>query len=360
MNLSNFSFEIPKSLIAFYPSWVRSQCRLMIINGYTGQITHKFFFDIINEINSSDLVIFNNTEVIPARLSGFKESGGKVEVLLEKVLNNNNILAYLKSSNPVKINSNLFFGKYNEIKGSIISYRKPFYEIKFNNSEISSIHIFNKIGHIPLPPYIKRKNIKLDQHLYQTIYKKNLGSIAAPTAGLHFDLPLLRALFKKKVNIDFVTLHIGSGTFQPIRTIEIEKHVMHSEWVSVSSDLINKIKICKKNGGRVIAVGTTTLRALESAYNSTSWNNSENYSNNTNIFIYPGYKHKVVDALITNFHFPESTLIMLVSSFLGYRNTINAYFEAIKKKYRFFSYGDAMYITYNKLAPYEKIKSKKF
>ena len=195
MNLSNFSFEIPKSLIAFYPSWVRSQCRLMIINGYTGQITHKFFFDIINEINSSDLVIFNNTEVIPARLSGFKESGGKVEVLLEKVLNNNNILAYLKSSNPVKINSNLFFGKYNEIKGSIISYRKPFYEIKFNNSEISSIHIFNKIGHIPLPPYIKRKNIKLDQHLYQTIYKKNLGSIAAPTAGLHFDLPLLRALF---------------------------------------------------------------------------------------------------------------------------------------------------------------------
>ncbi|QCI16966.1 tRNA preQ1(34) S-adenosylmethionine ribosyltransferase-isomerase QueA [Buchnera aphidicola (Aphis helianthi)] len=357
MNLSNFSFEIPKSLIAFYPSWIRSQCRLMMINGYTGKISHGFFYNIINEINSDDLIIFNNTEVIPARLHGIKESGGKIEILLEKILNNNNILAYIKSSNPVKINSHLFFGKYNEIRGSIISYRNPFYEIKFNNQKVSSIYIFNKIGHIPLPPYIKRKNMKLDVNLYQTIYKKNLGSIAAPTAGLHFDLPLLESLYKKGVNVAFLTLHIGSGTFQPIRTMQIEKHIMHSEWVNISSELINKIKICKKKGGRVIAVGTSTLRALESAYNSISWNNSENYSQNTNIFIYPGYQHNVVDALITNFHFPESTLIMLVSSFLGYKNTINAYYEAIKKKYRFFSYGDAMYITYNKLAPYEKIKN---
>lgn len=357
MNLSHFSFEIPKSLIAFYPSWIRSQCRLMIINGYTGQITHTFFFNIINEINSGDLVIFNNTEVIPARLFGFKESGGKVEVLLEKVLNNNNIVAYLKSSNPVKINSSLFFGENNEIQGSVIGYRNPFYEIKFHNLDGSSVHIFQKIGDIPLPPYIKRKNIKLDKTLYQTIYKKHLGSIAAPTAGLHFDFPLLQGLYNKGVDIDFLTLHIGSGTFQPIRTIEIEQHIMHTEWVKISAELINKIKICKKNGGRVIAVGTTTLRALESAYNSTSWSHNKNYSQNTNIFIYPGYEHKVVDALITNFHFPESTLIMLVSSFLGYRNTIDAYYEAIKEKYRFFSYGDAMYITYNTLAPYEKIKN---
>ncbi|QIQ41182.1 MAG: tRNA preQ1(34) S-adenosylmethionine ribosyltransferase-isomerase QueA [Buchnera aphidicola (Aphis urticata)] len=355
MNLSNFSFEIPKSLIAFYPSLIRSQCRLMIIDGCTGKINHKYFLNIINEINSGDLIIFNNTEVIPARLYGYKESGGKVEVLLEKILNNNNILAYLKSSNPVKINSNLFFGIYNEVKGSVISYNKPFYEIKFDNNQISSLYIFNKYGHIPLPPYIKRKNLRLDKTLYQTVYKKNLGSIAAPTAGLHFDIPLLQELFKKGVNVGFITLHIGSGTFQPIKTIQIEQHIMHSEWVSVSSELINKIKICKNNGGRIIAVGTTTLRALESVYHSTSWNNIENYSTNTNIFIYPGYKHNVVDALITNLHFPESTLIMLVSSFLGYRNTINAYREAVEKKYRFFSYGDAMYITYNKLAPYEKI-----
>ncbi|QCI18693.1 tRNA preQ1(34) S-adenosylmethionine ribosyltransferase-isomerase QueA [Buchnera aphidicola] len=354
MKLSNFSFEVPKSLIAFYPSCIRSQCRLLVINGHTGKIDHKFFFNIINEINSGDLVVFNNTEVLPARLFGFKESGGKVEVLLEKVLNNNNILAYIKSSNPVKVNSNIFFGKSNEFKGCIINYKDPFYEIKFNN-KISSIYIFNKIGHIPLPPYIKRSNVKLDSNLYQTVYKKHLGSIAAPTAGLHFDLPLLQKLFQKKVNIGFVTLHIGSGTFQPVRTIQIEKHIMHTERVNVSSDLIDKIKICKKNGGRVIAVGTTTLRALESAYNSISWHNRTSYSDNTNIFIYPGYQHNVVDALITNFHFPESTLIMLVSSFLGYKNTINAYYEAIKKKYRFFSYGDAMYITYNKLAPYEKI-----
>ncbi|WP_348769500.1 tRNA preQ1(34) S-adenosylmethionine ribosyltransferase-isomerase QueA [Buchnera aphidicola] len=357
MNLSNFSFEIPKSLIAFYPSWVRSQSRLMIINGYTGKITHKFFFNIVNEIDSGDLLILNNTEVIPARLFGLKESGGKVEILLEKILNNNNILAYLKSSNPVKINSKLFFGKDNEIKGSVINYSNPFYEIKFDNNQIASLHIFNKIGHIPLPPYIKRNNIQLDDNLYQTVYKKNIGSIAAPTAGLHFDFPLLTSLLNKGVNIDFITLHIGSGTFQPVRNTEIEKHIMHSEWVSVSSELINKIKKCKKNKKRIIAVGTTTLRALESAYNSNSWSNTKNYSKYTNIFIYPGYKHKVVDALITNFHFPESTLIMLVSSFLGYQNTINAYYEAIKKKYRFFSYGDSMYITYNKLAPYEKINN---
>ncbi|QFQ31978.1 tRNA preQ1(34) S-adenosylmethionine ribosyltransferase-isomerase QueA [Buchnera aphidicola] len=355
MNLSNFSLDIPKSLIAFYPSPIRSQCRLMIVNGNTGEITHKFFFNLINEINTGDLVVFNNTEVIPARLYGFKESGGKIEVLLEKILSNNNILAYLKSSNLVNINSKLFFGTYNDIEGYVISYKKPFYEIKFDNNQISSFDIFHKYGHIPLPPYIKRKNLKLDENLYQTIYKKNLGSIAAPTAGLHFDAILLEALCKKGINTDFVTLHIGSGTFQPVRTVQIEKHIMHAEHAYVSANLIDKIKVCKKNGGRIIAVGTTTLRALESAYNSTFWNNSKNYSKSTNIFIYPGYKHHVVDALITNFHFSESTLIMLVSSFLGYRNTIHAYREAIKKKYRFFSYGDAMYITYNTLAPYEKI-----
>ncbi|ALD15095.1 S-adenosylmethionine:tRNA ribosyltransferase-isomerase [Buchnera aphidicola (Aphis glycines)] len=355
MNISNFSLDIPKSLIAFYPSSIRSQCRLMIVNGNTGEIAHTFFLNVINEINSGDLVIFNNTEVIPARLYGFKETGGKVELLLETILSNNNILAYLKSSNVVNINSKLFFGTYNDIEGYVISYKKPFYEIKFNNNRISSLDVFYKYGHIPLPPYIKRKNLKLDENLYQTIYKKNLGSVAAPTAGLHFDAVLLEELFKKGINIGFITLHIGSGTFQPIKTDQVEKHIMHSEKVYVSSDVINKIKICKKNGGRIIAVGTTTLRALESAYNSISWNSSKNYSKSTNIFIYPGYKHHVVDALITNFHFPESTLIMLVSSFLGHQNTLHAYREAIKEKYRFFSYGDAMYITHNKLAPYEKI-----
>jgi S-adenosylmethionine:tRNA ribosyltransferase-isomerase len=300
-----------------------------MINGHTGKISHKFFFNILNEINSGDLIVFNDTKVISARLFGYKKSGGKVEVLLERILNKNSILASVKSSNEIKID--------------------------FYNNKSSIIDIFNNIGCIPLPPYIKRFNEKIDLSLYQTVYKKNLGSVAAPTAGLHFDLPLLEALTKKGVDIDFLTLHIGSGTFQPIRTLKIEKHIMHSESVEVSSNLIEKIKLCKKKGGRIIAVGTTTLRALESAYHSDSWKNKKNYVKDTNIFIYPGYKHNVVDALITNFHFPESTLIMLVSSFLGYKNTMNAYYEAIKNNYRFFSYGDAMYITYNTLAPYEKI-----
>ena len=355
MHLSNFYFKIPKSLIAFYPCFIRSQSRLLIINGHTGKIDHKFFFNILNEINSGDLIIFNDTKVIPARLFGYKKSGGRVEVLLERILNKNSILASIKSSNKIKINSYLFFGKKNKIKSFIIGYKNPFYTIKFLHNKKSVIDIFNNIGYIPLPPYIKRFNKKIDSSLYQTVYKKNLGSVAAPTAGLHFDLPLLEALSKKGVDIDFLTLHIGSGTFQPIRTEKIEKHIMHSELVEVSSNLIQKIKLCKKKGGRIIAVGTTTLRALESAYHSNSWNNQKNYVKDTNIFIYPGYKHNVVDALITNFHFPESTLIMLVCSFLGYKNTMNAYHEAIKNNYRFFSYGDAMYITYNTHAPYEKI-----
>ncbi|WP_295164754.1 tRNA preQ1(34) S-adenosylmethionine ribosyltransferase-isomerase QueA [uncultured Buchnera sp.] len=355
MDLSNFSFKIPQSLIAVYPCFIRSKCRLLVINGHTGKISHKFFFNILNEINSGDLMVFNDTEVISARLFGYKKSGGKVEVLLERILNKNSILASIKSSNKIKINSHLFFGKKNEIKSFVTGYNRPFYKIDFYNNTSSIIDIFNNIGYMPLPPYIKRFNERIDLSLYQTVYKKNLGSVAAPTAGLHFDLPLLEELNKKGVDIDFLTLHIGSGTFQPIRTSKIEKHIMHSESVEVSSNLIKKIKLCKKKGGRIIAVGTTTLRALESAYHSTSWKNEKNYVKDTNIFIYPGYKHNVVDALITNFHFPESTLIMLVSSFLGYKNTISAYHEAIKNNYRFFSYGDAMYITYNKFAPYEKI-----
>lgn len=355
MRLSNFFFKIPKSLIAFYPSLIRSQCRLLTIDGHTGKINHKFFFNILSEINSGDLIIFNDTKVIPARLFGCKKNGGKVEVLLERISDDNSILACIKSSNKIKINTHLFFGKKNKIKSIIIDYKKPFYRIKFYDVKNSIIDIFNNIGYMPLPPYIKRSNKKMDLNLYQTVYMKKLGSVAAPTAGLHFDLNLLEELNKKGVDIDFLTLHIGSGTFQPIRTEKIEEHVMHSESVEISSRLIKKIKLCKKKGGRIIAVGTTTLRALESAYHSTSWNNTKGYIKDTNIFIYPGYIHNVVDALITNFHFPESTLIMLVSSFLGYKNTINAYEEAIKNKYRFFSYGDAMYITRNKMAPYEKI-----
>ncbi|ACL29952.1 tRNA preQ1(34) S-adenosylmethionine ribosyltransferase-isomerase QueA [Buchnera aphidicola] len=353
MQLSDFSFDLPKSLISFHPYFIRSTCRLMVMYGHTGMIFHKRFFNIIDEINSGDLIILNNTQVIPARFFGKKESGGKVEVLVEKILGINNILASIKNSKNINIGSKIFFGYKDKIKGSVVDCKNSFFEIFFHDNIDSAIDIINNIGEIPLPPYIKRFRNKLDVDLYQTVYKKKTGSIAAPTAGLHFDLPLLEALHNKGVDIDYITLHIGSGTFQPIRRVQIEEHIMHSESVEVSSSVIQKIKSCKKKGGRIIAVGTSTLRALESAYHSSEWSDSKDFISDTNIFIYPGYKHNIVDALITNFHFPESTLIMLVCSFLGYKNTMNAYNTAIVNKYSFFSYGDAMYITHNKLAPYE-------
>ncbi|AHG60238.1 tRNA preQ1(34) S-adenosylmethionine ribosyltransferase-isomerase QueA [Buchnera aphidicola] len=355
MKISNFSFILPKSLISFYPSIIRSQCRLMVINGTSGKIFHKYFFDIVNEINSNDLIVLNNSQVIPARCFGYKETGGKVEILVERILDFNTILVKIKNSKTIHIGTNIFFGKNNKIRSSVISYKNPFFKILFHNNIYSATEIINNIGQIPLPPYIKRLDSKLDLDLYQTVYKKRIGSIAAPTAGLHFDFPLLDCLNKKGIDINYITLHIGSGTFEPVRTVNIKKHIMHSELVEVSAELIKKIKCCKKKGGRIIAVGTSTLRALESAYHSDSWNETKDFIENTNIFIYPGYKHNIVDALITNFHVPESTLIMLVASFLGYKNTMNAYSEAIKNKYRFLSYGDAMYVTYNKFAKYEKI-----
>ncbi|QCI20871.1 tRNA preQ1(34) S-adenosylmethionine ribosyltransferase-isomerase QueA [Buchnera aphidicola (Hyperomyzus lactucae)] len=355
MQLSDFSFNLPKSLISFYPCLIRSKCRLMVVNGNTGIMSHKYFFNIIDEINSGDLLILNNTQVIPARCFGCKSSGGKVEILVERILDSNKILATIKNSKNIHIGTNIFFGYQNQIKSSVISHKSSFFEIIFHSKIHSATDIINYIGETPLPPYIKRLENKLDKDLYQTVYKKKIGSIAAPTAGLHFDFPLLDNLYNKGVDIEYITLHIGSGTFQPIRTVNIKEHIMHSESVEVSSGLIKKIQSCKKKGGRIIAVGTSTLRALESAYNSNAWNNNKNFISDTNIFIYPGYKHTIVDALITNFHFPQSTLIMLVASFMGYKNTINAYHEAIKYKYRFFSYGDAMYITYNKLAPSEKV-----
>ncbi len=354
MRLSDFSFNVPKSLISFYPNFIRSRCRLMIINGHTGAIFHKHFFNIIDEINSGDLIILNDTKVIPARCFGFKKNGRKIEILIERILDSNSISARIKNPKNIKVGTDIFFGNKNSIRSSIIDYKNSFFKILFHSNVYSVIDIINNIGHIPLPPYIKRCENKLDADLYQTVYKKKIGSVAAPTAGLHFDYPLLEALYNKGIDIDYLTLHIGSATFQPVRTVKIEQHVMHTESVEISSELIKKIQSCKKKGGRIIAVGTSTLRALESAYHSPEWFNIKNFISETNIFIYPGYTHKVVDALITNFHFPESTLVMLVASFLGYKHTMNAYYEAIKNKYRFFSYGDAMYVTYNTLAPYEK------
>jgi S-adenosylmethionine:tRNA ribosyltransferase-isomerase len=357
MKLNDFSFNLPKSLISFYPYYLRSHCRLMIVNGETSNISHKRFFNIIDNIHSGDLIILNNTKVIPARCIGYKKNGVQVECLVERIVKNDKILVSFKNSKNIQIGNHLFFGNNLQIKSSIVAQKKDFFEILFQDNKHSATNVINNIGTIPLPPYIKRSVNQLDIKRYQTVYSKKTGSVAAPTAGLHFDVPLLEQLNKKGIDIEYLTLHIGSGTFKPVRTMNIQEHIIHSEVVSMSSSLINKIKSCKLKGGRVIAVGTSTLRALESVYHSDSWKNITDFKGETKIFIYPGYQHNIVDALITNFHFPKSTLIMLVASFLGYKNTMNAYHEAIKRKYRFFSYGDAMYITYNKMAPYEVISS---
>ncbi|UDG80600.1 S-adenosylmethionine:tRNA ribosyltransferase-isomerase [Candidatus Hartigia pinicola] len=354
MRVSNFSFEVPKQLIAQYPQKKRSACKLLSIDGRSGKITHGVFTDIFDKLESGDLLVLNNTRVIPARLFGRKVSGGKIEILVERILNERRVLAHINSSKVLKEGASIVLSKDKSIHAVVMSRHNALFELCFE-SELDVISILNKIGHIPLPHYINRPDYELDKELYQTVYSHRLGAVAAPTAGLHFDQPLLKALYKKGVKMTFVTLHVGAGTFQPVRVDRIEDHVMHSEYVEVSQNVVDAVLACKVRGNRVIAVGTTSVRSLASAAKSNQEVLISPFFNNTQIFIYPGFEDQIVDGLITNFHLPESTLIMLVSAFAGYQNTMQAYKEAIAHKYRFFSYGDAMFITRNPIAHIEKI-----
>lgn len=340
MQLSDFNFTLPKELIAKYPSETRSSCRLLALDSDTGKIEDKVFTDIVNYINTGDLLIFNNTKVIPARLYGKKASGGKIEVLIERLLDGNRALAHVKASKSPKIGAELILGENDNIKVTMLARHDALFELQFPDDVLS---ILNEIGHIPLPPYIDRPDDAQDREVYQTVYSKVPGAVAAPTAGLHFDKPLLDKLKQKGVEMEFVTLHVGAGTFQPVRVENIETHIMHAEYAEVPESVVKAVLNCKARGNKVIAVGTTSVRALESAAQQTG--TIEPFFADTRIFIYPGYQFKVIDSLITNFHLPESTLIMLVSAFAGYENTMNAYQHAVKEKYQFFSYGDAMLIT---------------
>ena len=286
------------------------------------------------------LRIFNNTKVIPARLYGKKVSGGKIEVLIERLLEGNRALAHIKASKSPKIGAELILGENDNIQVTMVARHDALFELQFPNDVLS---ILNEIGHIPLPPYIDRPDDAQDREVYQTVYSKVPGAVAAPTAGLHFDKPLLDKLKQKGVEMEFVTLHVGAGTFQPVRVENIETHIMHAEYAEVPESVVKAVLDCKARGNKVIAVGTTSVRALESAAQQTG--TIAPYFADTRIFIYPGYQFKVIDSLITNFHLPESTLIMLVSAFAGYENTMSAYQHAVKEKYQFFSYGDAMLIT---------------
>ncbi|GKX53969.1 S-adenosylmethionine:tRNA ribosyltransferase-isomerase [Leminorella grimontii] len=346
MRVSDFSFELPESLIARYPQEQRSACRLLGLNGESGELSDGVFTDVLDKLEAGDLLVFNNTRVIPARLFGRKASGGKIEMLVERVLDDHRVLAHVRASKAPKPGAQLLLGDDESIPATMVARHDALFEVRFDDGR-DVLAILNAAGHMPLPPYIDRPDEEADRELYQTVYSEKPGAVAAPTAGLHFDEPLLEALRQKGVEMAFVTLHVGAGTFQPVRVDDVKEHVMHSEYAEVPQDVVDAVLACKARGNRVIAVGTTSVRSLESAAQASGEGVLQPFFNDTAIFIYPGYRFRVIDALITNFHLPESTLIMLVSAFAGYANTMKAYRQAVEKQYRFFSYGDAMFITRN-------------
>ncbi|GAD28811.1 tRNA preQ1(34) S-adenosylmethionine ribosyltransferase-isomerase QueA [Photobacterium leiognathi] len=346
MQVSDFDFELPDELIARYPQPERTASRLLQMTGNTGELAHKCFKDVLDLVQPGDLLVFNNTRVIPARMFGHKASGGKIEVLVERMLDDKSILAHVRASKPPKPGNELLLGENGEFSAEMVARHDALFEIRFN-SDKTVLEILDIVGHMPLPPYIDRPDEDADKERYQTVYNAKPGAVAAPTAGLHFDDKLMADLKAKGVNFAFVTLHVGAGTFQPVRVDDINDHHMHSEYVEVPEEVVAAVNETRANGGRVIAVGTTSVRSLESAAQDALKKGTEfkPFFGDTDIFIFPGYQFQLVDALITNFHLPESTLIMLVSAFAGYENTMNAYHEAVANKYRFFSYGDSMFIT---------------
>ncbi|OGT21987.1 MAG: tRNA preQ1(34) S-adenosylmethionine ribosyltransferase-isomerase QueA [Gammaproteobacteria bacterium RIFCSPHIGHO2_02_FULL_42_13] len=335
MKLSDFDYILPDELIARYPAEKRSSSRLLCLGD---QLMHRKFIDILELLQPNDLLVFNDTKVIPARLFGSKPTGGKVELLVERILDNNQVLAHVHANRSPKIGSCFYLENSVEIK--VVDRKNDLFQLEFVTDE-AVLDILNQIGHVPLPPYIDRKDQLLDRERYQTVYAKQDGSVAAPTAGLHFDKALIQALKDKGIKTAFLTLHVGAGTFQPVRVENIQEHHMHSEWVEVPQNICDLIVKTKAQGSRVIAVGTTTVRSLETAAKEGA---IKPFKGETDIFIYPGFKFNVIDAMVTNFHLPKSSLLMLVSAFVGREKMMAAYQEAIKEKYRFFSYGDAMYV----------------
>ncbi len=340
MRREQFKYELPDELIARYPAENRTESRLLQLNKSDGQIQHRQFLELMAELNPNDLMVFNDTRVIPARLFGHKESGGKVEIMMERVVGGTKGLAQIRASKAPQPDTIIHLG--NDIDIRILQKIDDMYLIE-SVGQISLAMVLQAVGEMPLPPYIDRSVESFDSERYQTVYGKREGAVAAPTAGLHFDEPLLEAIDKLGVRRTHVTLHVGAGTFQPVRTEEVEDHEMHSEYLEVSAEVCNQVRETRERGGRVIAVGTTCVRSLETAAIRRGW--IEPYCGDTDIFIYPGYEFKIVDAMLTNFHLPESTLLMLVSAFAGQENVMSAYQAAIAEKYRFYSYGDAMFIS---------------
>ncbi len=341
MKIEEFNYHLPSSLIAQYPSPSRGDTSLMILHRQTEEIEHRAFRDISEYLNSGDLLIMNNTRVLPARLIGKKESGGRVEMLLIPPWNGTNgeWKALIKGAAKLKRKTRIQFEQ--GLEGEVDEVKNGKGKVRFScPGEVADV--LQKFGHIPLPPYIKRSDEPLDRERYQTVFAKRDGSIAAPTAGLHFTHETLRLLAEKGVQTATITLHVGIGTFAPVKACDVQDHTMEAEWVEISENTARRIDDTKARGARVIAVGTTTTRALESFADEKG--GVKPGVGMTSLFIYPPYRFRVIDALITNFHLPKSTLIMLVSAFAGKDFLIKAYQEAIQRKYQFYSYGDAMLI----------------
>ena len=338
MKKSDFTYQLPDSLIAQKPLAERDASRLLCMDKNSGQLTDRQFTDFIDLINDNDLLVFNDTKVIPARLYGKKQSGGKIEILIERLLDDHHALAHVKASKAPKAGAliDLDQGYSCTVQGRA----DDLFILEFANMTV--MELLDLIGHIPLPPYITRADDASDLTRYQTVFAKAAGAVAAPTAGLHFNDALMAKIKALNIQTTFVTLHVGSGTFQPVRAENLVDHVMHKEYYAVPQATVDAVQHTRERGGRVIAIGTTAVRALESA--STSGQLTAGFGD-TDLFITPGYAFKSVDALLTNFHLPESTLLMMISAFAGYDEIRNAYQHAIKESYRFFSYGDAMFLS---------------
>ncbi|MCW5589848.1 MAG: tRNA preQ1(34) S-adenosylmethionine ribosyltransferase-isomerase QueA [Legionellales bacterium] len=339
MQLSDFNFELPEEYIAQYPLPERTHSRLLCVAPQQGRFSHHIFKDIVDLLHPGDLLIVNNTRVLPARLYGKKSTGGQVEILLERIMHDNQAMVMIKASKSLQKDAQIIINS--QLSLTILERIDDRFCVKFNY-EGSVIEALQQFGHLPLPPYIKRDDNAEDQERYQTVFSQSAGAIAAPTAGLHFDEALLKQIRDRGVAIEEITLHVGSGTFAPVRVDDITQHKMHKEYIDVSAHVCDAILQTKERRGRVIAVGTTVVRSLETA---ASNGKIQPFAGDTDIFIYPGFQFHCVDALITNFHLPQSTLLMLVAAFAGYETMMAAYQLAIREKYRFFSYGDAMFIV---------------
>jgi len=338
MRASDFDYSLPEALIADRPAQPRSSSRLLEL-APGGEIRDRYMRNFPELLGDNDLLVFNNTKVIPARLYGHKTTGGKVEVLVERVLDVHRVLAHVRASKAPRPGTALRLGEQETLAVSVTGRDGDLFELAFEGPE-SVLELLEKHGHVPLPPYINRADNRADRDDYQTLYAKHPGAVAAPTAGLHFDESLLQRLRERGIQTAYVTLHVGAGTFQPVRVEQLADHVMHAEYVEVDESVCAAVHDTRARGGRVIAVGTTVVRSLESA---AADGELRPFRGDTRLFITPGYRFRVVDGLLTNFHLPQSTLLMLVCAFAGFEPVMRAYRHAVQQRYRFFSYGDAMF-----------------